>query len=131
MNFEMITARKYLQYFSQGNCNSQDELFSLFLTDMETVSEKMDFGNTVSSVEILNSIKGKTGVNEKFSIAVIEWLKPETISCLSAFEIFTLLWFSSKQNVLTFSEEQYLKYANDGTIFTLLNKLKELTACQK
>lgn len=93
---------------------------------METVSETIDFGKHLPPIEMLENIKEKTGVKKKFSTAVKEWIKPKTISCLSALEIFTLVWFCSKQIVLTFSEEQYLKYANDGTIFTLLNKLKEL-----
>ena len=125
MNFQRITQEKYLQYFlSDCEHSIEDDMVIAFLNDMISMSEQMEI--TVSPIEIIKDIMVKCelegGVLDNIKlIASIDLLKT-----LNTLEIFTLLWYVSCRNVLSYDEGLYLNMVNNKTIGNLLKRLSVL-----
>ena len=122
VDFKTITSEKYLQYFISDNEHLvSDTVMTEFLNDMVSVSESMD--TAVPPTEIIKEIMRKLGLEGSLYSGIAQIVSSNSLDALSAFEVFTLLWFVSCKNPLTYQEEIYLRYANNGVIGKLLKKL--------
>ena len=122
MDFKTITSEKYLQYFISDNEHLvSDTVMTEFLNDMVSVSESMD--TAVPPTEIIKEIMRKLGLEGSLYSGIAQIVSSNSLDALTAFEVFTLLWFVSCKNPLTYQEEIYLRYANNGVIGKLLKKL--------
>ena len=123
MDFQRITQEKYLQYFlSDCEHSIEDATMTEFLNDMITLSEQMDM--SVSPIEIIKEIRKKSGLDGGLYDSVLS--NTDLIETLNAFDVFTLLWYVSCRNTLTFEEAVYLSMANSKTIGNLLKRLSAL-----
>lgn len=122
VDFKTITSEKYLQYFISDNEHLvSDTVMTEFLNDMVSVSESMD--TAVPPTEIIKEIMRKLGLEGSLYSGIAQIVSSNSLDALTAFEVFTLLWFVSCKNPLTYQEEIYLRYANNGVIGKLLKKL--------
>lgn len=122
MDFKTITSEKYLQYFIFNNEHSaSDTVMTEFLNDMASVSESID--TDVPPTEIIKEIVRKFGLEGSLYDGIIQIVSSNLLDTLTAFEVFTLLWFVSCKNPITYQEAIYLRYANNGVIGKLLKKL--------
>ena len=122
VDFKTITNEKYLQYFISDNEHLvSDTVMTEFLNDMVSVSESMD--TAVPPTEIIKEIMRKLGLEGSLYSGIAQIVSSNSLDALTAFEVFTLLWFVSCKNPLTYQEEIYLRYANNGVIGKLLKKL--------
>jgi hypothetical protein len=102
--------------------NMNDDACRQFLDEMSNIVEGTVFPMPPSEIikAIYNRLNLNCGVTENIKIiASNRYL----LNKLSSFEIFTLLWLVSCRNVISFSEELYLIFANDGTVGKLLSAL--------
>ena len=122
MDFKTITSEKYLQYFIFDNEHSaSDTVMTEFLNDMVSVSESID--TVVPPTEIIKEIVRRFGLEGSLYDGIMQIVSSNLLDTLTAFEVFTLLWFVSCKNPFTYQEAIYLRYANNGVIGKLLKKL--------
>ena len=122
MDFKAITSEKYLQYFlSEGEHSIGDFIMTEFLSDMVKVSESLDM--EVTPTEIIKEIMGRCGLDGNPYDTITQIAGGKLLDTLTILEIFSLLWFVSCKNLLTYQEGIYLRYANNGTIGKLLKRL--------
>jgi len=122
VDFQKITQEKYLQYFlSDCEHSISDTVMIEFLNDMITLSEQMDM--TVSPIEIIKGIMNKCGLEGGLLNSVSQIASSDLIETLNTLEVFTLLWFVTCRNTLTYEEEIYLNMSNNKTIGYLLKRL--------
>ena len=122
VNFKVITSEKYLQYFlSDNEHRMSDTTMMEFLNDMIVVSESMDA--VVPPTETIKEIMGKCELDGSLYDGITQIVNSNLLDALTAFEAFTLLWFVSCKNPLTYQDGIYLRYANNGVIGKLLKKL--------
>ena len=92
-----------------------------FLNDMIVVSESMDA--VVPPTEIIKEIMGKCELDGSLYDGITQIVNSNLLDALTSFEAFTLLWFVSCKNPITYQDGIYLQYANNGAIGKLLKKL--------
>ena len=123
MNFKTIANKRYIDYFcSSVEKNMNDDVCRQFLDEMSNIVEGTVFSMPPSEIikAIYNRLNLNCGVTKNIKIiASNRYL----LNKLSSFEIFTLLWLVSCRNVMSFREELYLIFANDGTVGKLLSAL--------
>ena len=125
MNFKVITSEKYLQYFlSDNEHRMSDTTMMEFLNDMIVVSESMD--TVVPPTEIIKEIMGKCELEGSPLNNVSLIATSNLLETLNTLEVFTLLWYVSCRNTLTYEEGLYLNMANNKTIGNLLKGLSVL-----
>ena len=127
MNFKAITSEKYLQYFLSDKDNRMSDTTMMeFLNDMIVVSESMD--TVVPPTEIIKEIMKRCG----FEGSVIDNIRliatSNLLETLNTLEVFTLLWYVSCRNTLTYDEGLYLNMVNNKTIGNLLKRLSVFRA---
>ena len=120
MNFNTIANKRYIDYFSSSvPKNMCDDVCSRFIDEMSNIVEGTVFPMPPSEIikAIYNRLNLNCGVTENIKIiASNRYL----LNKLTPFEIFTLIWLVSCRNVMSYSEEFYLIFANNGTIGRLL-----------
>ena len=125
MDFQKITQEKYLQYFlSECEHSIEDATMTDFLNDMISASEQMDM--TVSPTEIIKEIMKRCGLEGIFLNSVSQIVNSDLLETLNMLEAFTLLWYVSCRNTVTFEEAVYLRAANNKTIGNILKRLSAL-----
>ena len=125
VNFKAITSEKYLQYFLSDNEHRMlDTTMMEFLNDMIVVSESMD--TVVSPTETIKEIMGKCGLDGSPINNVSLIATSNLLETLNTLEVFTLLWYVSCRNILTYEEGLYLNMVNNKTIGNLLKRLSVL-----
>ncbi len=125
MDFQKITQEKYLQYFlSDCEHSIEDDTMTDFLNDMISVSEQMDM--TVPPTEIMKGIMKRCGLDGSLYDGITQIVNGNLLDALTAFEAFTLLWYVSCRNVLSYDEGLYLNMVNNKTIGNLLKRLSVL-----
>ena len=125
MNFKAITSEKYLQYFLSDNEHSiEDATMTDFLNDMISVSEQMDM--TVPPTEIIKEIMKRCGLEGSVIDNIRLIATSNLLETLNTLEVFTLLWYVSCRNTLTYQEGLYLNMVNNKTIGNLLKGLSVL-----
>lgn len=120
MNFKTIANEKYINYFSSSvQKNMNDDVCHRFLEEMSNIAEKTVFPMPPSEVTkaVFDRLGLNSGVTENIKIIASN---SDFLDTLTSFEIFTLLWFASCRNIMSFNEELYLSFANNGTIGKLL-----------
>ena len=127
VNFKAITSEKYLQYFLSDNEHSiEDATMTDFLNDMISVSEQMDM--TVPPTEIIKEIMKRCGLEGSVIDNIRLIATSKLLETLNTLEVFTLLWYVSCRNTLTYEEGLYLNMANNKTIGNLIKRLSKLYA---
>ena len=127
MDFQRITHEKYLQYFlSDCEHSIEDATMTDFLNDMISVSEQMDV--TVPPTEIMKGIMKRCGLEGSALNNVSLIATSNLLETLNTLEVFTLLWYASCRNCITYEEAIYLSMANNKTIGNLLKRLSVLCA---
>ena len=127
MNFQKITQEKYLQYFlSDCEHSIEDATMTEFLDDMVTLSEQMDV--TVPTTEIIKGIMKRCGLEGSVIDNIRLIATGNLLETLNTLEVFTLLWYVSCRNTLTYDEGLYLNMVNNKTIGNLLKRLSVLRA---
>ena len=127
MDFQKITQEKYLQYFlSDCEHSIEDATMTDFLNDMISVSEQMDM--TVPPTEIIKEIMKRCGLEGSPLNNVSLIATSNLLETLNTLEVFTLLWYVSCRNTVTFEEAVYLRAANNNIIGNLLKRLSVLCA---
>ena len=127
MDFQKITQEKYLQYFlSDCEHSIEDATMTDFLNDMISVSEQMDM--TVPPTEITKGIMKRCGLEGSPLNNVSLIATSNLLETLNTLEVFTLLWYVSCRNTVTFEEAVYLRAANNNIIGNLLKRLSVLCA---
>ena len=127
MNFKAITSEKYLQYFLSDNEHSiEDATMTDFLNDMISVSEQMDM--TVPPTKIIKEIMKRCELDGSPLNNVSLIATGNLLETLNTLEVFTLLWYVSCRNILTYEEGLYLNMVNNKTIGNLLKRLSVLCA---
>ena len=127
MDFQKITQEKYLQYFlSDCEHSIEDATMTEFLNDMISVSEQMDM--TVPPTEIIKGIMKRCGLEGSAFNNVSLIATSNLLETLNTLEVFTLLWYVSCRNCITYEEAIYLSMANNKTIGNLLKRLSVLCA---
>ena len=127
MNFQKITQEKYLQYFlSDCEHSIEDATMTEFLDDMVTLSEQMDV--TVPPTEIIKGIMKRCGLEGSVIDNIRLIATGNLLETLNTLEVFTLLWYVSCRNTLTYDEGLYLNMVNNKTIGNLLKRLSVLRA---
>ena len=122
MDFQKITQEKYLQYFlSDCEHSIEDATMTEFLNDMISVSEQMDM--TLSPTEIIKEIMKRCGFEGSSLNSVSQIVNSDLLKTLNTLEVFTLLWYVSCRNTLTYDENLYVVMANNKTIGNLLKIL--------
>ena len=125
MNFQKITQEKYLQYFlSDCEHRIEDTAMTEFLDDMVTLSEQMDV--TVPPTEIIKGIMKRCGLKDGVLDNISRISNSNLLETLNTLEVFTLLWYVSCRNTLTYDEGLYLNMVNNKTIGNLLKGLSVL-----
>ena len=125
MDFQKITQEKYLQYFLCDCEHSiEDATMTDFLNDMISVSEQMDM--TVPPTEIIKEIMKRCGLEGSPLNNVSLIANSDLVENLNVLEVFTLLWYVSSRNIITYEEAIYLSMANNKTIGNLLKRLSVL-----
>ena len=124
MNFKVITSEKYLQYFLSDNEHRMSDTEMMdFLNDMISLSEQMDM--TVPT-EIIKEIMKRCGFEGISLNSVSQIVNSDLLETLNMLEAFTLLWYVSCRNCITYEEAIYLSMANNKTIGNLLKRLSVL-----
>ena len=124
MDFSKITASKYVSYFSSVSESSIDErIMNEFLNKMIEASESLDKSKIASPTEVVKEIKERLGLDGGVYGIITQIAIGDLINSLSSFEIFTLLWFVSCRNSLSYEEGVYYNMAKNKTIGNLLKKL--------
>lgn len=124
MDFSKITASKYVSYFSSVSESSIDErIMNEFLNKMIEASESLDKSKIASPTEVVKEIKERLGLDGGVYGIITQIARGDLINSLSSFEIFTLLWFVSCRNSLSYEEGVYYNMAKNKTIGNLLKKL--------
>ena len=127
MDFQRITHEKYLQYFLCDCEHSiSDTVITEFLDDMITLSEQMDM--TVPPTEIIKEIMKMCGLEGSVLDNIRLIATHNLLETLNTLEVFTLLWYASCRNCITYEEAIYLSMANNKTIGNLLKRLSVLCA---
>ena len=127
MNFQKITQEKYLQYFlSDCEHSIEDATMTEFLDDMVTLSEQMDV--TVPPTEIIKGIMKRCGLKNGVLDNISLIANSNLLETLNTLEVFTLLWYVSCRNTLTYDEGLYLNMVNNKTIGNLVKRLSVLRA---
>ena len=127
MDFQKITQEKYLQYFlSDCEHSIEDATMTDFLNDMISVSEQMDV--TVPPTEIIKEIMKRCGLKDGVLDNISLIANSNLLETLNTLEVFTLLWYVSCRNTLTYDEELYLNMVNNKTIGNLVKRLSVLRA---
>ena len=127
MNFQKITQEKYLQYLlSDCEHSIEDATMTEFLDDMVTLSEQMDV--TVPPTEIIKGIMKRCGLKDGVLDNISRISNSNLLETLNTLEVFTLLWYVSCRNTLTYDEGLYLNMVNNKTIGNLLKRLSVLRA---
>lgn len=127
MDFQTITQEKYLQYFLSDREHSiSDTVMTDFLNDMITLSEQLDV--TVSQIEIIKAIMERCGFEGGLPNSISLIANSDLVEALNTLEVFTLLWYVSCRNTLTYDERFYAHMANNKTIGNLLKRLSHLCA---
>ena len=127
MDFQKITQEKYLQYFlSDCEHSIEDATMTDFLNDMISVSEQMDM--TVPPTEITKGIMKRCGLEGSVIDNIRLITNSNLLETLNTLEVFTLLWYVSCRNTVTFEEAVYLRAANNNIIGNLLKRLSVLCA---
>ena len=122
MNFHIITQEKYLQYFnSNKNYSLSDPEMEEFLNDMITLCE-VDPPEQ-SPTEILLAIKDKLGYTNGLMRYIPQIVESDSIEYLTELELFSLLWYVSCKNSLSYENSIYLQFANEGIIGQLIKRL--------
>ena len=120
LNYTTIANEKYINFFcSSVEKNMNDDVCRQFLDEMSNIVEGSVFPMPPS--EIKKAIYKRLNLNCENSknIRMIA-SNADFLNKLTPFEIFTLIWLVSCQNVMSYSEEFYLFFANNGTIGRLL-----------
>ncbi|MBQ8840546.1 MAG: hypothetical protein IJ004_04425 [Clostridia bacterium] len=124
MDFSKITASKYVSYFSSVSESSIDErIMNEFLNKMIEASESLDKSKIAPPTEVVKEIKERLGLDGGVYGIITQIARGDLINSLSSFEIFTLLWFVSCRNSLSYEEGVYYNMAKNKTIGNLLKKL--------
>ena len=127
MDFQKITQEKYLQYFlSDCEHSIEDATMTELLDDMVTLLEQMDM--TVPPTEIIKEIMKRCGFNGSVLDNISLIANSDLLETLNTLEVFTLLWYVSCRNTLTYEEGLYLNMANNKTIGNLIKRLSKLYA---
>ena len=127
MDFQKITQEKYLQYFlSDCEHSIEDATMTDFLNDMISASEQLKM--TVSPTEIIKEIMKRCGLEGSPLNNVSLIATSNLLETLNTLEVFTLLWYVSCRNTVTFEEAVYLRAANNNIIGNLLKRLSVLCA---
>ena len=127
MDFQKITQEKYLQYFlSDCEHSIEDDTMTDFLNDMISVSEQMDM--TAPPTEIIKGIMKRCELEGSPLNNVSLIATSNLLETLNTLEVFTLLWYVSCRNTLTYEEGLYLNMANNKTIGNLIKRLSKLYA---
>ena len=122
MDFQKITQEKYLQYFlSDCEHSIEDATMTEFLDDMVTLSEQMEM--TVPPTEIIKEIMKRCGLEGSVIDNIRLITNSNLLETLNTLEVFTLLWYVSCRNTLTYDENLYVVMANNKTIGNLLKIL--------
>ena len=125
MDFQKITQEKYLQYFlSDCEHSIEDDTMTEFLSDMISASEQMDM--TVPPTEITREIIKRCGLEGGVLDNISLIANSDLLETLNTLEAFTLLWYVSCRNCITYEEAIYLCMANNKTIGNLLKRLSVL-----
>lgn len=120
MNFHIITQEKYLRYFnSNKKCSLSDPEMEEFLNDMITLCEVDP--PTQSPTEIILNIKDRIGCNDNLMHYIHRIVKSDLY--LTELELFSLLWYVSCRNPLSYEDSMYLQFANEGVIGQLIKRL--------
>ena len=127
MNFQKITQEKYLQYLlSDCEHSIEDATMTEFLDDMVTLSEQMDV--TVPPTETIKEIMKRCGLKDGVLDNISLISNRNLLETLNTLEVFTLLWYVSCRNTLTYDEGLYLNMVNNKTIGNLVKRLSVLRA---
>ena len=120
MDFHNITQKKYLQYFNSNKEYSlSDNEMKEFLNDMITLCE-IDPPEQ-SPTEILLNIKDRLECNDNLIHCIHRIVKSDLY--LTEIELFSLLWYVSCKNSLSYENSIYLQFANEGVIGQLIKRL--------
>ena len=124
-DFSALTHEKFICYFCENTvfCIDDNEMNDFFDL-MKYISESVQF--PAAPTEIARDIFERASLSGTFYENLISVVHGNYIATLNALEIFTLLWFSSCRNVITYTDANYLRSAENGTIGRLLNRLKEV-----
>ena len=120
MNFETIANKRYIDYFSSSvPKNKSDDVCSRFIDEMSNIAESTNFPMPPSEIikAIYNRLNLNCGVTNNIKIIASN---SDFLNKLTSFEIFALIWLVSCRNIMSFNEELYLIFANNGTIRRLL-----------
>ena len=123
MNFKTIANEKYINFFSSSEQkNMIDDVCSRFLEEMSNIAESTNFPMPPSEIikAIYNRLNLNCGVTENIKIIASN---SDLLNQLNFFEIFALIWLVSCRNIMSFNEELYLIFTNNGTIGKLLSAL--------
>ena len=123
MNLSKILNDTYITYFSYENCDIEHRIFRAFLYDMSAISIDEDI-NGFAPLNPLKIIMNRFNYSSNY-YAHIKDVVPH-MQKFTELEVFTLLYFCCSKNNFNFSEMFCVESANNGTIYHLLKKLKEL-----
>ena len=124
LNLSQILKKEYLNYFCSLDYKEDINILTNFLDDMLSISENFD-KEIVSAppTEILNSIKDKFSIEDNILNAIIEITNKGFLKSLDTIELYTMLWYISCRNVITFDESLYKSMSKQGVIGQILNVL--------
>lgn len=122
IDFQKITQEKYLQYFLCDCEHSIDDATMIeFLNDVISLSEPMDMA--VPPTEIIKEIMKRCGLEGGVLENIGLIANSDLLETLNTIEVFTLLWYVSCRNCITYEEAICLCMANNKTVGKLLKRL--------
>lgn len=124
MNLKKILNPDYIEFFSFENCKMSHRMFRLFLDDMADISIYEDVNGYVP-MNTLKYLMDERGYSGNYYSHIKEVVKD--MSKMDILQVFTLLYFCCSKNNFNFNEMFCEECANNGTIYELLMKLKELS----
>ena len=125
-SFATICTKEYFDYFTNTIIFSRsDKYFRTFLNDVDRIGEVL-LGKK-NPHQMLGTIMSRLYGDEMINADRLESLDElGHISNLSIIELFTLLWYVSSKNVLTYSESFYLLMSEKRVVSNLLKNINKL-----
>lgn len=124
--FKPLIDDKFLNFFNslkEKDMGILDEFLNL-MVDVTEQFEKEN-KNSCIPIEIIKDIKSQFGLTNSTNECV-SIISKDYIDSLNTLEIFTLLWYSTCRNVMTYDKDTYVTMTNNGTIGRLLTQLSTM-----
>ncbi len=120
INLSTIINLKFINYFQNRIANTNDPIFSLFLTEMNNIVELNNL--STNPVEDLKILMNKFNYSSSYYDHIKDIIP--FIDSLSLYELFLLLYFSTCRNTLTYDESFYIQSIENGNIYNILLEIK-------